>query len=81
MACLFCRSEENLKTSMKSAERDFLRALGKNHPMLTPTEKNWLESGEIPEKFVPIEVLLQTNCEIGISTCSSPSRRVLTALG
>jgi predicted nucleic acid-binding protein len=32
---------------VKPAERDFLRALGKNHPMLTPTEKNWLESGEI----------------------------------
>jgi predicted nucleic acid-binding protein len=29
------------------AERDFLRALGKNHPILTPTEKNWIESGEI----------------------------------
>jgi predicted nucleic acid-binding protein len=33
--------------AVKPAERDFLRALGKNHPMLTPTEKNWLESGEI----------------------------------
>ncbi|HEY4842227.1 MAG TPA: PIN domain-containing protein [Terriglobales bacterium] len=32
---------------VKPAERDFLRALGKNHPMLTLTEKNWLESGEI----------------------------------
>ncbi|MGA7633793.1 MAG: PIN domain-containing protein [Terriglobales bacterium] len=32
---------------VKPAERDFLRALGKNHPILTPTEKNWLESGEI----------------------------------
>lgn len=32
---------------VKPAEREFLRALGRNHPMLTPTEKNWLESGEI----------------------------------
>ncbi|MGA7079882.1 MAG: type II toxin-antitoxin system VapC family toxin [Terriglobales bacterium] len=31
----------------KPAERKFLRALGRNHPILTPTEKNWLESGEI----------------------------------
>jgi predicted nucleic acid-binding protein len=31
----------------KPAEREFLRALGKNHPILTPTEKNWLESGQI----------------------------------
>lgn len=29
------------------AERDFLRTLGKNHPILTPTETNWIESGEI----------------------------------
>jgi predicted nucleic acid-binding protein len=29
------------------AERDFLRTLGKNHPILTPTEKNWIRSGEI----------------------------------
>jgi len=32
---------------VKPAERKFLRALGRNHPTLTPTEKNWLESGEI----------------------------------
>jgi predicted nucleic acid-binding protein len=31
----------------KPAEREFLRRLGKNHPILTPTEKNWIESGEI----------------------------------
>ena len=33
----------------KPAEREFLRALGKNHPILTPTEKNWLESGRMLE--------------------------------
>jgi predicted nucleic acid-binding protein len=32
-------------------EREFLRALGRNHPILTPTEKNWLESGEILGKI------------------------------
>jgi len=32
---------------VKPAEKNFLRALGRNHPTLTPTEKNWLESGEI----------------------------------
>lgn len=31
----------------KSADRRFLDVLEKNHPILTPTEKNWLESGEI----------------------------------
>jgi len=29
------------------ADRELVRALGKNHPILTPTEKNWLESGEV----------------------------------
>ena len=28
-------------------ERDFLRTLEKNHPILTPTENNWLESGRL----------------------------------
>jgi len=31
----------------KRAEREFLRAMARNHPILTPTEKNWLESGQI----------------------------------
>jgi predicted nucleic acid-binding protein len=31
----------------KPAEREFLRSLGKNHPVLTPTENNWIESGQI----------------------------------
>jgi predicted nucleic acid-binding protein len=30
-----------------SADAELLRALARNHPTLTPTEKNWLESGEI----------------------------------
>ena len=29
------------------SEREFLRTLAKNHPVLTPTEMNWLESGAI----------------------------------
>jgi predicted nucleic acid-binding protein len=33
-----------------NTEREFLRALGKNHPILTPTEGNWLESGQILAK-------------------------------
>ncbi len=31
----------------KPAEREFLRTLARNHPVLTPTERNWLESGQI----------------------------------
>lgn len=30
-----------------SSDRKFLSALARNHPILTPTQKNWLESGEI----------------------------------
>jgi predicted nucleic acid-binding protein len=31
----------------KPVERKFLNALEKKHPVLTPTEANWLESGQI----------------------------------
>jgi len=37
--------------SKQASEREFLKALGKNHPILTPTEKNWLESGELLGKI------------------------------
>jgi predicted nucleic acid-binding protein len=33
------------------AEHKFLRALARNHPILTPTQNNWLESGEILAKL------------------------------
>ena len=35
----------------KLAEREFLRALARNHPILTPTEGKWLESGQILAKM------------------------------
>jgi predicted nucleic acid-binding protein len=35
----------------KPPEREFLRTLARNHPISTPTEKNWLESGEILQKI------------------------------
>ena len=31
----------------KPADREFLISLEKNHPILTPAENNWLESGKI----------------------------------
>lgn len=34
-----------------ASERGFLRALEKNHPILTPTETNWFESGELLAKI------------------------------
>lgn len=30
-----------------ASDRKFLVALARNHPILTPTERNWIESGEI----------------------------------
>jgi predicted nucleic acid-binding protein len=33
------------------SDRKFLSALARNHPVLTPTQKNWLESGEILAKI------------------------------
>lgn len=33
------------------AEHKFLRGLARNHPILTPTRENWLESGEILAKI------------------------------
>jgi predicted nucleic acid-binding protein len=33
------------------AEHKFLRNLARNHPVLTPTQTNWLESGEILAKI------------------------------
>jgi len=35
----------------KPTEISFLKELEKNHPVLTPTEKNWLESGQILGKI------------------------------
>ncbi len=33
------------------ADREALLALGRNHPTIIPTERNWLESGEILAKI------------------------------
>jgi predicted nucleic acid-binding protein len=33
--------------AVTSAERELLLRLARNHPVLTPTEKNWIESGQI----------------------------------
>lgn len=38
---------ELLRGAARREELHFIKALAKNHPILTPTEKNWLEAGEI----------------------------------
>ena len=34
-----------------SSEQDFVERLARNHPILTPTENNWLESGRLLSKI------------------------------
>jgi predicted nucleic acid-binding protein len=38
---------ELLRGATKAAERAFVNLLAKNHPILTPTTQNWIDSGEI----------------------------------
>jgi predicted nucleic acid-binding protein len=35
----------------KAGEREFLRTLARNHPILTPTENNWRDAAEILAKI------------------------------
>ena len=39
------------RAATKAAERNFATALGRNHPIFTPTEKIWLESGQLLAKI------------------------------
>lgn len=74
---------ELLRGARGSAERNFLRALAKNHPILTPTQKDWLESGEIladirnAEGFEPHKLRdLHFDVLIALTACSSGARIV-----
>lgn len=76
---------ELLRGATKSAEYSFLKELEKNHPILTPTEKNWLESGQLLSKiradkgFTP-EKLRDLHFDILIAlTARSVGARLITA--
>ena len=69
----------------KTAERKFLRELQRNHPILTPTENNWLESGQILGKictdtgFTP-DKLRDLHFDVLIAlTASSHGARLITS--
>jgi predicted nucleic acid-binding protein len=69
----------------KPAERAFLRALEKNHPVLTPSKQNWLNSGELLGKvredrgFAP-EKLRNLHFDVLIAlTARSHGARLVTA--
>ena len=70
---------------VEPAEREFLRALGRNHPILTPTEKNWLESGEIlgqicADRGLAAEKLRDLHFDVLIAlTARSHGARLITA--
>jgi len=42
---------ELLRGATRESEKNFIETLAGNHPILTPTEKNWLESGVILSKI------------------------------
>jgi predicted nucleic acid-binding protein len=69
----------------KPAEKEFLRVLAKNHPILTPTERNWIESGEILAEIrsafgFTIEKLRDLHFDVLIAlTARSHGARVITS--
>jgi predicted nucleic acid-binding protein len=67
------------------AERRFVASLARNHPILTPTEKNWLESGEILARmragrgFLPSKLRdLHFDVLIALTTRSHGARLITT---
>ena len=69
----------------KPAEREFLRALQRNHPILTPTAGNWLESGQLlgkmcAEKGFTAEKLRDLHFDVLIAlTARSHGARLITS--
>ena len=69
----------------KPAEREFLRALQRNHPVLTPSAGNWLESGQLlgkmcAEKGFTAENLRDLHFDILIAlTARSHGARLITS--
>jgi len=69
----------------KPAEREFLRTLARNHPILTPTGKNWVESGQIlaaicAEKGFAADKLRDLHFDVLIAlTARSQGARLITS--
>ena len=71
----------------RPAEQKFVRALERNHPILTPTERNWIDSGTILGRiykqrgFTP-EKLRDLHFDVLIAlTARSHGARVITSNG
>ena len=73
------------RSATERVERAFLRALEKNHPILTPNEKNWLESGQLlgrlhAEKGFSLEKLRDLHFDLLIAlTARSHGARLITS--
>lgn len=69
----------------KPSEQEFLKALARNHLILTPTEKNWLESGQILRKIhadngFPPEKLRDLHFDLLIAlTAKASGARLITS--
>jgi predicted nucleic acid-binding protein len=67
------------------AEREFLRALERTHPILTPTENNWLESGRLlgqifADRGFPPDKLRELHFDVLIAlTARSHGARLITS--
>jgi predicted nucleic acid-binding protein len=76
---------ELLRGAKKQAERDFVETLGKQSPLLTPSEKNWLESGRLltrmsVERGFPPEKLRDLHFDVLIAlTASTHGATVVTS--
>ena len=76
---------ELLRGAKKQAERDFVETLGKQSPLLTPTEMNWLESGRLltrmsAERGFPPETLRDLHFDVLIAlTASTHGATVVTS--
>lgn len=68
-----------------SSEQDFVERLARNHPILTPTENNWLESGRLLSKIrvdrgLPWEKLRDLHFDLLIAlTARSAGARLVTS--
>ena len=76
---------ELLRGVVGPSEHKFLRTLARNHPVLTPTRENWLESGEILARirahqgFEPHKLRdLHFDVLIALTACSCGARLITT---
>lgn len=76
---------ELLRGAKKRSDRDFVETLGKHSPLLTPSEKNWLESGRLltrmsVERGSPPEKLRDLHFDVLIAlTASTHGATVVTS--